>query len=167
MTDEEPPGFEDGADVIAFRHPETNQPIAVPKELALTSSRTYRAYTDHLQGKTWEQIAEAHGYPDVRAAMYDVQVYVDAARALYAGFSLHQRRTVTHARLEALIAAAFPAAAGGNLPAISTIHSLLVTQIKLWKLDTVDEDEADPTQRTVIVGGDTEEEYVQQLEQGS
>ena len=58
---------EDGAEVIAFRHPETNQPIAVPKELALTESRTYRAYTDHLQGKTWEQIAEDHSYADVRA----------------------------------------------------------------------------------------------------
>ena len=168
MTDETPPGFDDDeATVIALRHPISGTPTVIPRELALTESRAYSAYSDWLGGMTWEQVAVKHEYADARAAQYDIKQYLESARSLYNSLTAQQAKSLARARLEALLHAAWDGALKGNPTLIGQAHGLTISLIKLDKLDQLGDDEEGGENSTVVIEGQTEDEYLASIESAS
>lgn len=169
MSDEHPPGFDDDTDTVAIRHPGTGAPVPIPRELAMTEARAFRAYSAYLGGMKWEMIADSEGYLDAKTAQADVKLYLEQARSLYNSFTAQQAKALQLARLETLLSATWPAALKGNLPAVNSAHGLVGSIIKLAKLDEITDDEGEDKPQTVIVGqvGESSEEYVAELQRAA
>jgi hypothetical protein len=140
-----------------FRGP-TGQPVAVPAQIVAESERPYRAYEKHTQGYTWEQVAEAENYPDWRAAKMDVLRYLEEGRALVEDFSRKQLLEREIARLDMVMALAFPYAQKGSAPHMNIILGTIGSRAKLLRLDQDVRDDDDTLQgRTVVAPADPEE----------
>lgn len=145
--------------VLVFRNPETNQPVAVPKEVVLQAERPYRAYQQHLAGFTWSQIAAQEQYADAAAAQYDVSRYLDEGRALVADSHKRDLLMTEVQRINTLQAAIWPQAMSGHLPAIRSVLDLIITRAKFLGLESASlavEDSDTTAPRTVIVPNDTQ-----------
>ena len=149
--------------VMVFRGPD--RPVAVPEEVVLSAQREYRAYLAHQKGMSWAEVAEREKYPSADAARFDVRRYLTEGRALVTEWSRVEMLHIELARLDALQASIWDAAVGGKLPAVALARDLIMSRIKILKLDeAVDEDET--RARTVVVYGDTDS-YSAALEQAS
>lgn len=141
-------------EVLVF--PGVDRPVAVPQEVVLEAQRPYRAYQAHEKGLTWEQIAAVEGYPSGRSVREDVRRYLTEGRALVQEWSRAELLSIEMARLDTLQAAIWDAAIGGKLPAVALVRDLIVTRIKMQKLDeTADEDSSKA--RTVVIMGETDD----------
>jgi hypothetical protein len=149
----------DDDNVLVFRG---DRPVAVPESIVLEAQRPYRAYQAHLAGKPWSVVATDEGYPSGDAARSEVRRYLTEGRSLVSEWTRQEMLAIELARLDALQAACWEAAIGGKLPAIALARDLIVTRIKMQKLDEIG-DEGDTKARTVVVNGD-EVSYVTTLE---
>ena len=145
--------------VLVFRG---DRPVAVPESIVLEAQRPYRAYQLHLSGKSWDIVAAEEGYPNGDAARSEVRRYLTEGRALVSEWTRHEMLAIELARLDALQAACWDAAIGGKLPAIALARDLIISRIKVQRLDEVG-DEGDVKARTVVVHGN-EDNYVTTLE---
>lgn len=149
--------------ISVFRGPD--RPVAVPEAVVLEAQREYRAYLAHQSGLGWAEVAEQEQYPSAEAARQDVRRYLTEGKALVTEWSRSEMLSIELARLDTLQAAIWDAAIGGKLPAVALARDLIMTRIKVLKLDeAAGEDET--RARTVVVMGDTAS-YSAALEQAS
>lgn len=164
MTDGKRPDDGDDAQVLVFRSPVTEAPVAVPSSVVVEAERPYRVYQRRLCGESWEEIAAAEGYPTPRAAQYDMERYLDEGKALIAENSRRNMLALEIARLDALQHAVWPAAMRGVLPAVSIAQNLVLSRIKVLGLDQAEDETSEG--RTVVVPSD-DEGYKQALERAA
>lgn len=140
--------------VLVFRN-EVGQPVAVPERTVLENDRTYRAYQLHERGKSWAEVAVHEGYDNARQAMYEVQRWLDEGRALISERTRRDMLQTEIARLDRMQDAIWDDAIKGKIPAVREVTNLVITRIKVLKLDEMREDEEQITgPRTVIVPQD-------------
>lgn len=131
----------------------------------LEAQREYRSYLQHQKGDSWALVAQTEGYPSADAARLDVRRYLTEGRALVTEWSRTEMLSIELARLDTLQAAIWDAAIGGKLPAVALARDLIMTRVKILRLDeaaTEDETRA----RTVVVHGDSIS-YSETLERAS
>jgi hypothetical protein len=135
----------------------TGQPVAVPAQIVAESERPYRCYMLHIQGLTWEKVAELESYPDWRAAKEDVKRYLDEGRALVEDFNRKQLLEREVARLDQVMTMAWPAAAKGSAPHMNIILGTIGARAKLLRLDQDVRDDDDTLKgRTVVAPADSD-----------
>jgi hypothetical protein len=150
-------------DPTVFRN-QSGRPVAVPHEVVMEADRPYRAYHHHLGGMSWEAVADLERYPSVEAVKSDVKRYLDEGRSLIREFSRAQLMERELGRLDALQHAIWAPAMAGHLPSINTAHSLVMTRIKLLRLDQdVRDEEGTVNGRTVVVVPSDDEGYARAL----
>lgn len=151
MNDDKP-----DADVLVFRNPITERPVAVPEQVVLEAERPYRAYLAHLGGTSWPLIAVDEGYADVQAAQRDVQRYLQEGRAVVADYRRREMLAMEIARLDALQTAIWANAMGGHLPSVTACMNLIITRVRLLALDQGEADTGDDEldAKTVVIPAD-------------
>lgn len=158
MSDDLPPDYDDVKpleerrthNVLVFRNP-AGEPVAVPDEVVTAGERAYRAYQLHLQGMSWEQVAEAEQYADRTAAMYDVRRYMEEAKALVVARSAREMLTLEVARMDALQSALWPSAMRGHVQSAMAVLNVINSRAKLVGLDPEKMNDADTKAHTVVV----------------
>lgn len=153
-------------EVLVMRNAE-GRPVAVPHAVVMEADRPYRAYYLHLGGMTWEGIKDLEEYPTISAVKADIKRYLDEGRSLITEFSRAQLMERELARIDVLQAAVWEGAKSGHLPSVNTAHSLIMSRVKLLRLDEdVRDDAADVEGRTVVVPSD-DDGYTAVLEAAS
>ena len=154
---------DDDAQVLVFRG--ADRPVAVPEHVVLEAQREYRAWKLHEGGRSWEQVAAIEGYPTAAAARQDVRRYLTEGRALVSEWSKQELLAVSLAQLDTLLSAVWEGATQGKIPAVSMAKDLIISKVKILRLDEVGaEDET--RARTVVVLGN-EDAYTAALEEAS
>lgn len=158
MRDDEPPVGDDEVppeNVLVFRN-STGQPVIVPNAVATEAERAYRAYTMHVGGKSWQEIANEEKYPSAGSAKADVDRYMDEAAALVADRSARKMLNLEVTRLDALQAAIWPQAMAGHIPSAALVMNIVMNRSRLVGLDPEKmNEELNASARTVVVPGDT------------
>lgn len=140
--------------VLVFRDV-AGRPIAVPEDVVIESERPYRAYRLKRAGHNWEVIAMMENYPTWQAARADVKRYTEEGASLVADWRRQELLEMEVSRLDALQAAIWESAMKGNLPAVNSVVSIVVTRTKLLRLDEdIRDDEKELEGRTVVVPND-------------
>jgi len=147
---EQDPLEERSGTVLVFRN-QHGEPIAVPDEVVTAGERAYRAYQEHLSGKSWDQIAIEEQYPSASAVRYDVQRYMDEAQALVVERSARQLLQLEVARMDALQAAVWPQALRGHVQSAALALNIIIQRAKLVGLDPEKMNDADTKAHTVVV----------------
>ena len=152
----EPPDYDDvgGGTVLVFRNSDS-QPVAVPSDVVTAAERAYRCYMDRVAGMSWAAIAQREGYPSAGAAQYDVQRYMEEAKALVVEKSQRDMLALEVARYDALQHAVWPQAMAGHVPSVMAVVSIISKRTDLVGLDPDKMNEAaEEARRTVVVPTD-------------
>jgi hypothetical protein len=123
-------GQEHDGDVLVFRGT-AGDPIAVPSDVVTAAERAYRCYQLRVGGKSWEQVAELEKYPSASSAKYDVDRYMEEARALVVEASQKEMLTLEVHRLDALQDALWLNAMSGHVPSAGMCMNLIMNRAKL------------------------------------
>jgi len=143
-------------EVLVFRRPDNNRPVAVPDEVVLGAERPYRAYRARMTGMSWQQVAIEEGYTSPQAAALEVNRYLEEGRKLVSDASAGALINLELSRLDALQEAIWPAAMGGHLPSVSVTMQLVMSRVKLMGLEVLAEKgEGTGAPRTVVVPMDS------------
>ena len=156
---------EDDDDKKVLVFPGSDRPVAVPEVIVLAAQRPYRAYKAHQSGKSWDEVAEQEKYPSAQSARADVRRYLTEGRALVTEWSRAEQLAIELASLRALQAACWEGAMEGKLPAIALAKDIIVTRIKVLRLDEASTEEEDRA-RTVVIQGESES-YISALRDAS
>lgn len=145
-----------GDQVLVFRGHD-GHPVAVPLEIVREAERPLRAYELKQTGLSWREVALQENYPDGDAARRDVARYLKEGHSLVADFTKKELLELNVSRIETLIRACWGGALAGNPQLIGQAHGLIMSEVKLLRLDTDSgEDEGDGKGGTVIVPPDDE-----------
>ena len=160
-----PKGTQDTGTVLVFRNP-SGEPVAVPTDVVTAAERVYRAYTSHLEGKSWTQIALEEQYPSDDAVKYDVQRYLDEAKSLVIHHTAREMLQLEVARLNELQSYVWPMARKGHVQSIGAAVNIIMSRAKLIGLDPDHMADKGDTSRTVVVPND-EDGYVASLQRAA
>lgn len=149
--------------VLMFRNPETQRPVAVPQELVAEHERAYKAYTEHLDGKSWDLIAAEGGWPNARACATEVKSYLAEGKAMLGDWKRAELKEMAWNRYEALLSYVMPEAKKGKVQPVLAAMAINREMIKLANLDLPDADGGEGVP-TVVVPSD---EYIASLKQAS
>lgn len=159
----EPPAYDEpppSDTTLVFRN-SAGEPIAVPTEIVTQGERALRCYQMRVQGLTWDDIAGQEGYPSGAQAKYDVERYLAEAQALVVENSQRTMLTLEVMRLDALQSAFWPKATQDrDLNAAKFCLDVIKTRSTLIGVDAKEAGQAAGVATTVVVPGNTSEEYV-------
>lgn len=138
------------------------RPVSVPEDVVQGVDRAYRAWQLKLEGETWEDIADAEGWPNGAAAAAEVRRYLDEGRAALSGFKQREIKALWEGRLENLYRYALPAAKDGKVPSLMACLAVARQAMVLHQLDKPSEDDLNVA--TVVVPS---HEYIASLKKQS
>jgi hypothetical protein len=142
------PAMEDD-NVVALYRGEDGRVVAVPGEVVIEAEREYRAYLEYAKSKSWEQVAEAEGYADAKAAQAAVKRYLDEGKAIVGDLSRKDMLAVEVGQLRMLRESLWESAMLGKVSAVMAALAVHDRMVKIFGLDT-GEEAATEAGRTVV-----------------
>jgi hypothetical protein len=143
---------EDPDNVLVFRNP-AGQPVAVPAQVVTEAERAYRCYMMNLGGKSWHEIAVLESYPSASAAKYDVDRYMEEARAMIVEASQQKMLVREVARLDYLQDRIWPGVQAGSLAAVQQARGIIMDRVKLIEaVAMLKHLEGGASHNTVVIG---------------
>lgn len=149
-------------EVLVFRNPDTQRPVAVPDEVVAEAERPYRAYLLKRRGYSWHEIAQMEGWESWQAVSETVQQYLREGKAVVGELRRRELVALMIDRLEAGMNAVWPAAMEGKINAVMAMRTLVMDEVKLLALDAGEETKTAEATTVVVLDGD-ETDYVGHL----
>lgn len=150
--------------VLIFRNPETSRPVAVPSEIVEEHERSYKAWVEHTEGKSWDLIAAEGGWPSAKACQAEVKRYLEEGKSLVGDWKRAELKQMAWDRYERLFSLFMTEALKGKVQPGLAAMAAVDRMVKLANLDIPDADDATDKVPTVVVPS---EEYIASLQRAA
>lgn len=124
------------------------------EKIATTEDRAYEAHMLRVAGHSWSVIAKQLGYANAKTVEVTVRTYLQRAAAEMSGERRQEALELAIERTEALVAAYWPTALGGEVKHAELVLKAIASQSRLLGLEEM-HSRATQTTKTILITGDS------------
>ena len=127
-----------------------------PRALGTPDDQAYQAHQLRLRGVSWTKVAQACGYPNLKAAEVSVRTWLQRSALDLSAERRAEALQLQQDRIEALIHTQWDKAEAGDTKAADFCLRAVGQLARLFGLETLHEKQGQST-KTIVIAGNSEE----------